>query len=536
MFPTFDPETKVWSGFEQPPLLNPEASLGQVLMALLKRTPTKVIQIDADTGLQMTCAEMQRRAVRAVQNMEAAGYRKGDMVAMVCTNSENLTPLVLAVLILGMPVNFLAPNYGLDDLIHMMKITQPKLVFCDADNLETVRKAIRQTGLPGAELYALECESPDVRKAEDLLRETGYEQMFFPPYLGDSRKTLAVVLCSSGTTGLAKGVCVSHAHLITLCGGLTMFRNCGLIFCFSPLFWGTGLYCLLFSITIGEPRLITRKPFSEDLFFDLMQQYPISNVFTQPAYAQMLLRHRRVNTIDWSNLESWSFGGSFVTEEVRDAIDALLPNGRSYITYGVSEIGASTVDLFGRKANSAGQVAPNISAKIVDEDGTALGIGEHGELLLRFSEPLLGYYNNPTATAEALCEGGWLRTGDIASFDEDGFLYMLDRKKDLLKYQGHQISPADLEAIIARIEGVEQVAVVGFPAEHGTYELAAAVIVKNPLSDLNEEKVLRIVDAQVADYKRLRGGVFFVSALPTTENGKILRRKLRDKLQARSKL
>lgn len=357
-----------------------------------------------------------------------------------------------------------------------------------------------------------------------------------PPYLGNSRETLAVILCSSGTTGLIKGVCVSHAHLITLCSGSAMFMNCGIIFSFSPLYWGTGLYCLLLSITIGDPRLITRKPFSEDVFFDLMQQYPITNMITQPSYAQALLRHKRAKTVDWSNLVSWSFGGSFVSEDIRNSVDNLLPNGRSVITYGVSEIGAIAVDLFGRRTNSAGQLLPNVSAKIVDEVGTVLNNGEQGELLVKFSEPLLGYYNNRTATTDAFSKDGWLRTGDIASFDEDGYLYILDRKKDLLKYQGYQIAPADLEAIIGQIEGVEQVCVVGLPVEGGSSELPTAVIVKSSESDLNEEKVLQLVDGQVADYKRLRGGVFFTSDLPKTENGKILRRKLRENIRAKSKL
>ncbi|XP_053699096.1 uncharacterized protein LOC128746070 [Sabethes cyaneus] len=297
-----------------------------------------------------------------------------------------------------------------------------------------------------------------------------------------------------------------------------MLMNSGILFTFSPLFWSTGFYCLMLSLTIGDARLITRKPFSEDTFFDLMQQYPINNVFTPPSYIHLLMRHKRTKTVDWSNLKTWTFGGSLVSEEIRNYVDALLPNGRSIDGYGVSELGPVAVDLFGRRSHSVGQLLSNVSGKIVDEVGTALSNGERGELLLKFSEPLLGYHNNRTETAAAFDEDGWLRTGDIASFDEDGYLYILDRKKDLLIYRGYHIAPAGLEAIIERIEGVEQVCVVGLPTEDGSSDLPAAVIVKSSQSDLNEEKILQIVDEQVADHKRLRGGVFFVSFLPMTEN------------------
>ncbi|XP_053699103.1 uncharacterized protein LOC128746077 [Sabethes cyaneus] len=533
----FDPETKVWSGFKQPPLLNPEASLGQVLMALLKRTPNRVIQIDGDTGQVMTCEEMRLKTVRAAQTLEALGYRAGDMAALACTNSESLAPLVLGMLTLGMTTHLMSPSYGLDDLVHMMNITQPKLVICDGGNFETVRKAIQLKGTPELELYALECESSIVKKAEDLLQETGYEDFFLsPPHVGNSRETVAVVLCSSGTAGLNKAVCLSHAHLITLCGGSAMFMNSGIIFAFSPLFWGTGLCCLLLSLTIGDARLITRRPFSEDTFFELMQHYPVNIVCISPSYIHLLMRDKRTKTMDWSYLKVWVFVGSYVSENIRNYFDDLLPNGRSVIIYGLSETGTVAGDLFGRRSHSTGQLLPNVSAKIVDEVGTALSNGERGELLVQFREPLLGYYHNRTETAAALSEDGWFRTGDIALFDEDGYLYILDRKKDLIKYHGYHIAPADLEAIIERIAGVEQVSVAGLLAEDGCNDLPAAFIVKSPESDLNEEKVLQIVDDQVADYKRLRGGVFFASTLPRTENGKIIRRKLRENVQTKSKL
>ncbi|XP_058816395.1 uncharacterized protein LOC131679677 [Topomyia yanbarensis] len=525
MFPTFNPETKVWSGLQQPPIYNPEASFGQVLLTTLNRNPAKVIQIDGDTGRSMTCEEMRLRAIRGTQNLTSLGYKQGDMVAMACANSENVAPMVVALFSIGMPFNTLAPNYGLDDMAHMMGITQPKLVFCDVSNYETVKEAINLSVKQTPEIYVFES---DVKSADDLLKETGKEIMFFPPYLGNSRNLVGVILCSSGTTGLAKGVSLSHAQLIAGFGHGIALSNLGLVFNFSPLYWATGLYFLVYSLVNGDPRLITRKSFSENVFYDLLEKYPIRFLFTPPSYAYLALRHPRAKTAKWSSIAFWTLGGSFAPETIRDAIDNVLPNGRSFTGLGNSEIGSITSDMWKRKPKSAGQLLPNMFAKIIDEDGNALTNGEQGELLLKFRESILGYYNNPEGTAAAIDAEGWFHTGDIGYFDEEGCLFLTDRKKELLKYMGYQISPTDLEAVVSRIDGVEQVCIVGLPDQDGTSDLPAAVVVKAKGSTLTEEDVLRTVHGQVADYKKLRGGVFFLAQLPMTPTGKVLRRRVRE--------
>ncbi|XP_058815928.1 uncharacterized protein LOC131679252 [Topomyia yanbarensis] len=528
MFPTFDPETKVWSGPQQPPIYNPEASFGQILLTTLNRNPTKVIQIDGDTGRTMTCEEMRLRAIRGAQNLTSLGYKQGDMVAMACANSENVAPMVVALLTIGAPLNTLAPNYGLDDLVHMLGITQPKLVFCDVSNYETVKKAINLSVKQTPEIYVFESDSIDVKSADDLLKETGKELMFFPPFLGSSQTQVGLILCSSGTMGLPKGVSLSHAHLITAYGHGFVQSSWGLAFNFSALYWASGVYFLLHSLVNGDPRLITRKSFSADAFYDLLEKYPIRCFLTPPAYAHLLLRDPRAKTAKWSSIAVWSIGGSFVPEKIRCAIDNVLPNGKTCIGYGNSETAGATFDMWKQKPNSVGLLMPNFNAKIVDEDGNSLTNGKQGELLLKFNVSILGYYNNPEATAAAIDAEGWFHTGDNAYFDEEGFLFLTDRKKELLKYLGYQISPTDLEAIVSRIDGVEQVCVVGLPDEYQTTDLPAAVIVKTEGNELTEEDVLRIVHEQVADYKKLRGGVFFLSQFPLTSNGKVLRRELRE--------
>ncbi|KAL9705661.1 hypothetical protein quinque_009179 [Culex quinquefasciatus] len=476
---TYDRETKVWSGPHKPSILNPEASFGQTLLAMLSLNPDRVIQIDVDTGRSMTCGEMRLRAIRAAQNLTALGLSQGDMVSMACANSENLMPMVLGLLINGMPFNSLSPEFGLDDVAHMMKITQPKMVFCDVSNYELTMRTVDLVVKNKPLVYVFECESKNVNQAEDLLKETGREQMFSPPYLGDSRKQLGVVICSSGTTGFPKGVA--------------------------------------------------------DLCFDLLEKYPVDYIFTPPSYANILLIHPRLKTVDFSSIKLWAFSGSFLPAKIRDSIAALLPNGRTMNGYGNTEIGGFATDIMKQKPLSVGTLMANVKAKIVDDNGYDLCNGEQGEVLVKFSEVFSGYYNNPEASVECVDAEGWFRTGDIAYFDEEGFLFLVDRKKDLLTYQNYQIAPAEMEALIGKIDGVKDVAVVGLLDGDGVSDLVTAVIVKTSESTLTKEKVLEIVHGIVADYKKLRGGVYFVSEIPLSSAGKPLRRKIRENLMQQIK-
>ncbi|XP_039432015.1 uncharacterized protein LOC120414768 [Culex pipiens pallens] len=532
---TYDRETKVWSGPHKPSILNPEASFGQTLLAILSLNPDRVIQIDVDTGRSMTCGEMRLRAIRAAQNLTALGLGKGDMVSMACANSENLVPMVLGLLINGMPFNSLSPEFGLDDVAHMMEITQPKLVFCDVSNYELTMRAVDLVVKNKPLVYVFECESMNVNKAEDLLKETGRELMFSPPYLGDSRKQLGVVICSSGTTGFPKGVCVSHAQLISIAGGMFATVKFNYYLNFSYLFWVSGFYTMIMSLLNCTTRLITRSPFSADLCFDLLEKYPVDYIFTPPSYANILLIHPRLKTVDFSSIKLWAFSGSFLPAKIRDPIAALLPNGRTMNGYGNTEIGGFATDIMKQKPLSVGTLMANVKAKIVDDNGNNLCNGEQGEVVVKFSQDFSGYYNNPEASVECVDAEGWFRTGDIAYFDDEGFLFLVDRKKDLLTYQNYQIAPAEMEALIGKIDGVKDVAVVGLLDEDGVSDLTTAVIVKTGGSNLTKEKVIEIVHSTVADYKKLRGGVYFVSEIPLSSAGKPLRRKVRDNLMQQIK-
>ncbi|XP_058122367.1 probable 4-coumarate--CoA ligase 3 [Anopheles ziemanni] len=525
---TYDESTRTWYGPKVVPIFNPKASVGQVMNDILRRSPDRIIQIDMDTGFRMSCGEFRTRMIRLAQNLvEVCGLQQGDIVTLVNANSENVAPLACALMTIGVTWNPLAPAFAENDIAHMLRMTQPRVIFCDDGNVDVVHAASRKAVQGNPPIYVFESARDDVQHAEDLLKATGREEQFVAPNLGDSRENLAIIMSSSGTTGPPKGVCLTHEQIIGIIGSNPLAKPMT-IFNFSPLYWATGMVMVLTTFSSSSTRLITRRLFSEEKFFEAVEKYRANFVFMPPSYANQILGHERVQKVDFSSLVFLAVGGSYVSDALRDRFERLLPNGRTYNSVGLTEIGWASCDLGKRKPGSVGTPTANVSVRIVDEEGNYLGVGKRGEILLKNTEStFVGYYKNEEATRNAFDGSGFFRTGDIGYFDEEGYLYIIDRQKDIFKYRGFHVTPSELEAILGQIEGVREACVVGIPEDADrTTELPTAVIVRSEGSTLDAVEVNRIIDSQVSDFKRLRGGVYFVESLPKTQTGKILRRKV----------
>ncbi|XP_065079269.1 uncharacterized protein LOC135702171 [Ochlerotatus camptorhynchus] len=523
----YNPTEKTWSGPVQPGILNPEANVGQVVLDLLSRTPDKVIQINADTGCEMTCAEMKRRIVRVALNLKKLGYRLGDLVSLACTNSENVVPVYFGCVTMGLAVNPLAPVFNRDDLAHMMRLTQSKIVFCDENNREVVEEAVSEAIREAPRIYVMGVGSGSASSVDELLASMEEEQFFEPPYLGGSNTLTATILCSSGTTGLPKGVCLSHAHQI----GVELFSdtlNAGPIFNFSPLFWMTGLFAAHNSLLYNRPRVITTQPFSAEAFFSIIEKYRVEDVFTPPSAIAAIQGHPRYDTVELASLKRWILGGTTVSPELVTCLSQRFNAIDIKAVYGCSECGVVTSPMA-----LTGTLTRNMTVKIVEENGRKLGPNEKGEICIKSKYRFLGYLNNKEMTANAFDAEGFYKTGDIGYFDSDGFLQVVDRIKDIIKFMNYQISPSDLEDIILQIDGVRQVCVVGVPTADQSSDLVTAMIVLQPGSRLTARSVVDTVNGQVGDYKRLRGGVHFVDQLPMTPAGKVLRRAVKEMVVVR---
>ncbi|XP_055297521.1 luciferin 4-monooxygenase-like [Sitodiplosis mosellana] len=528
MFKTkFDEENKVWSGQDVLPTYNSKISVAQVVLATLNTYGSRIAQINDNNGIRMTFDEIRIKTVRAAQNLQKRGYEPRQVFGLMAKNSHHVAPIVFASISIGCPVNTLDPSFGKTELIHMLKTTKPTLMFCDVESHDLLRECLTELG-NDAKIFTFGGSKDEAESVENLFSETHNEDDFLPARVDGDNET-AMIICSSGTTGLSKGVCLSHAALLD---SMTQFSVIGVndvMLCFSSLYWLSGLVILLKGTLCGATRIITTEAYSPELQLRIVEQYKVTFAMNAPYQLVLMMKSDQFTKTDLSSLKLQMVGGSKVPFHVQSEMNFNLSNGNVHVGYGMSEIaGIASLDYPGPSGkDSIGRLINGIRVKIIDDQGQRCGVNVDGEICLKVNYRFLGYYGNQKATDDLFDDEGFLMTGDIGHFDEDGYLFIVDRKKDLLKYCNFQISPSEIDAYLIETPGIKSACVVGIPDDVAT-DLPAAVIVRANGSNISEEKVFDLVADHFADHCKLRGGVYFVDSLPTTPSGKVLRRKVKE--------
>lgn len=298
---------------------------------------------------------------------------------------------------------------------------------------------------------------------------------------------------------------------------------------FSSLYWISGFGILLVATFVGAQRIITNDRFSPQLMLDLIEKYRVTFTITAPSAIAIMLTNARIETADLSSLTFFMSAGSKLHAELELRMNRYLPNCKVYSGYGLSEAtGVVSVNYPEPRIDSVGLLAPGLRVKIINDQGNSCGIGENGEILLNMQYEFVGYYGDAQSTGDTLDADGFVHSGDIGHFDDDGYLYIVDRLKDILKYMNFQISPSEIENTILKHPGVKQVCVVGVPDVMCT-DLPAAVVVPNrDVEEITEADIHAVVKSKLSDAKQLRGGVYFADAIPMTPSGKLLRRLVRE--------
>ena len=302
-----------------------------------------------------------------------------------------------------------------------------------------------------------------------------------------------------------------------------------------------GLTCLVHQTLYQGYKLVVMERFDIEKWCAHVQNYRITFSYVVPPVVLLLSKHPVVDKYDLSSLRMMNSGAAPLTHELVEAVYARIKCGIKQ-GYGLSETSPTTHtqpwEEWRTSIGSVGKMLPNMEAKYMTmpEDGSEpreVSAGEVGELYMKGPNVFQGYHNNPAATAECLTDG-WFRTGDVGYQDKNGNFYITDRVKELIKYKGFQVAPAELEGILVDHEAIDDVAVIGIESEaHGT-EVPLAYIVRSATSkssgasaEQEAANIIKWLDGKVAYHKRLRGGVRFVDAIPKSVSGKILRRVLK---------
>ena len=275
----------------------------------------------------------------------------------------------------------------------------------------------------------------------------------------------------------------------------------------------------------GVTRVISNRPYAANDFLDIVERFKVNIILSPPSQIAMTLAEERIKETDLSSIELYMSGGSLVSYTLIEKFKKYAPNAVFIVGYGMSEVCVWVAHQEMESTNSVGRLGVNIEVKIVDDDGNSLVEQQVGEICIRCPYHWCGYYNNPEATANIYKKDGWIHSGDIGYFDSEGRLYIVDRKKDILKYNNFHFYPAQIEKVIIELPEIIDACVVGIPDIMFSHLPAAAIVVR-PNSNISEEYVYDYVASKLQHFEHLRGGVYIVESLPRTVSGKTIRRKV----------
>ncbi|XP_010536451.1 PREDICTED: 4-coumarate--CoA ligase-like 5 [Tarenaya hassleriana] len=495
----------------------------------------KTALIDAATGRNLSFSELWRSVESVASCLSDMGIRKGDVVLLLSPNSILFPVVCLSVMSLGAVITTTNPLNTSGEISKQISDSNPVIAFTTVDLLPKIAADLpivimdeeeRVGPMRGARIAGRLVEMMEKRPNERRVRERV------------DQDDTASLLYSSGTTGASKGVVSSHRNLISMVQ--TVVQRFGSdsgghgeqrFICTVPMFHIYGLAAFATGLLAYGSTIIVLSKFDMHEMMSAIGKYRATYLpLVPPILVAMINGADQIKRkYDLSSLHSILCGGAPLSKEVIEGFVEKYPTVKILQGYGLTEstaIGASTDTLDeSRRYGTAGLLSPSMEAKIVDPgSGRVLGLNQTGELWLKGPSIMKGYFRNEEATSSTLDSEGWLRTGDLCYFDEDGFIFVVDRLKELIKYKGYQVPPAELEALLLTHPEIVDAAVIPFPDEE-VGQFPMAYVVRKPGSNLSGNNLMEFVSKQVAPYKRIRK-VAFVSSVPKNPSGKILRKDL----------
>ncbi|MGO1948706.1 MAG: AMP-binding protein [Mycobacteriaceae bacterium] len=525
------------------PIEIPDVSVyDQVFGSLTPEDAGRTALTDSATGTTVTYGELRQQIDLFAGALANRGIGVGDVVALHCPNTHAFAVAFHGIMRSGATVTTVGSLGTAEDVAKQVANSGASLLFTVSLLGENGVDGARKAGLSDDRIIDL--VDPATGLASLLKEGSPAPEVSFDP-----ATHVAVLPFSSGTTGVPKGVELSHRNLVSniLQTSPHMLENGqtrdSVVMAVLPFFHIYGMNTVLNSTLMNRCHLVTMPSFDLTGFLELHQEHNIDFTFVAPPIAVVLGKHPLVDEYNLSSL-STVFSGAAALDKalaatVQERLDVAVVQG-----YGMTE--SSPVTHAGERGrtplDSIGLPVANTECKVVDlqdpDFGEILPPGnegersDSGELWIHGPQVMLGYLNNEEATEVTLTHEGWLRTGDIVEYDHEGNVYVVDRAKELIKYKGYQVAPAELEALLMTHESIADAAVVGFHREEDGEEIPRAFVVAQAGADgsavtVDREALMEWVAEQVAPYKKIRM-VEVIDEIPKSGTGKILRKNLRD--------
>ncbi|MFJ5968091.1 4-coumarate--CoA ligase family protein [Streptomyces sp. NPDC093060] len=487
--------------------------------------------VDGTDGTTLTYEQVNRFHRRLAAALADAGVRKGDVLALHSPNTIAFPTAFYAATRAGASVTTVHPLATPEEFAKQLDDSGARWIITVSPLLESARRAAE---LAGGIREIFVCDNaPGHRSLIDMLASAAPE----PEIDFDPAEDVAALPYSSGTTGVPKGVMLTHRQIATNLAQLEPPVPTGpgdRILAVLPFFHIYGLTALMNAPLRKGATVVVLPRFDLETFLAAIENHRITGLYVAPPIVLALAKHPAVARYDLSSLKYVISAAAPLDAALAVACAERLglpPIGQAY---GMTELSPGThvvpLDaLHQAPPGTVGKLIAGTGMRIVslDDPGKDLGPGEPGEILIRGPQVMKGYLGRPDATADMIDADGWVHTGDIGHVDDDGWLFVVDRVKELIKYKGFQVAPAELEALLLTHPGIADAAVVGAYNEDGN-EIPHAFVVRQPTAaDLSENEIMLYVAERVAPYKRVRR-ITFIDTVPRAASGKILRRQLRE--------
>lgn len=498
---------------------------------------SKPCLINGPTGHVYTYSDVHVASRRIAAGFQKLGVNRNDVVMILLSNCPEFVLSFLAASFRGATATAANPFFTPAEIAKQAIASNSKLIVTESRYVEKL-KDLQNDGV----VIVCTDEEPSPIP-EGCLRFAELTQSTEIETVEISSDDVVALPYSSGTTGLPKGVMLTHKGLVTSVAQQVdgdnpnlYFHSDDVILCVLPMFHIYALNSIMLcGLRVGASILIMPK-FEINLLLELIQRCKVTVAPMVPPIVLAIAKSPETEKYDLSSIRVMKSGAAPLGKELEDAVSAKFPNAKLGQGYGMTEAGPVLAmslgfakEPFPVKSGACGTVVRNAEMKIIDPDtGDSLSKNKPGEICIRGHQIMKGYLNNPEATAETIDKEGWLHTGDIGLIDDDDELFIVDRLKELIKYKGYQVAPAELEALLIGHQDITDVAVVAMK-EEAAGEVPVAFVVKSKDSELSEDDVKQFVAKQVVFYKRINK-VFFAESIPKAPSGKILRKDLRAKL------
>ncbi|OMO65969.1 AMP-dependent synthetase/ligase [Corchorus olitorius] len=502
----------------------------------ISKVASKPCLINGTTGQIYTYEEVELTARRVAAGLHKLGVQQRQVIMLLLPNTPEFVLSFLGASFLGAVCTAANPFFTAPEVAKQAKASNARIIITQASYVDKVKEFAQENDVkvmcidsaPEGCLHFSELTQADENDLPEV--EINPDDVVALPY-------------SSGTTGLPKGVMLTHKGLVTSVAQQVdgenpnlYFHSDDVILCTLPMFHIYALNSIMLcGLRAGAAILIMQK-FDIGLLLDLIQKYKITIAPMVPPIVLAIAKSSETEKYDLSSIRMVKSGAAPLGKELEDAVRAKFPGAKLGQGYGMTEAGPVLAmclgfakEPFEIKSGACGTVVRNAEMKIVDPDtGASLPRNQAGEICIRGDQIMKGYLNDPEATARTIDKDGWLHTGDIGYIDDDDELFIVDRLKELIKYKGFQVAPAELEAMLIAHPEIIDAAVVAMKDEVAG-EVPVAFVVKSEKSGITEDEIKQYISKQVVFYKRI-SRVFFMESIPKAPSGKILRKELRAKL------